>query len=123
MEVAEGIDPAGVGRIAARYGLNHTFSTVHHHLSRSSLNKQTGLLLALERHICPGTDAATQVVTIGDSANDALLFEPGVFAAAFGVRGVLRAISESGFQGPAYVSLADGGAGFDDIGALLVRAR
>jgi len=123
VEVADGIDPAGVSRIAAQYGLSHTFSTVHHHLSRSSLNKQTGLLLALERHICPGADAATQVATIGDSANDALLFEPGVFAATFGVRGVLRAISESGFQGPAYVSLPDGGAGFDEIGALLVQAR
>lgn len=122
VEVAESIDPAGVSRIAARYGLSHTFSTVHHHLSRSSLNKQTGLLLALERHICPGTDAATQVATIGDSANDALLFEPGAFAATFGVRGVLRAVSGSGFQGPTYVSLADGGAGFDEIGALLVRA-
>jgi len=123
LEVAEGIDPAVISRIAARYGLSHTFSTVHHHLSRSSLNKQTGLLLALHRHICHGADAPTQVATIGDSANDALLFEPGAFAATFGVRGVLRAISESGFQVPAYVSLADGGEGFNEIGALLVRAR
>jgi hypothetical protein len=123
LEVADGIDVAGVSRIAARYGLSHTFSTVHHHLSRSSLNKQTGLLMALERYVRPGTNAATQVVTIGDSANDALLFEPGVFAATFGVRGVLRAISASGFQVPAYVSLADGAAGFNEIGALLVQAR
>lgn len=122
VEVGEGIDFTDVGRIAARFGLRHTFSTVHHHLSRSSLNKQTGLLLALQ-HICPDTDAATQVATIGDSANDALLFEPGAFAATFGVRAVLRAASESGFQVPAYVSLADGGAGFDEIGELLVRAR
>jgi hypothetical protein len=123
LEVADGVDPAEVARIAAAHGLSHTFSTVHHHLSRSSLNKQTGLLLALARHLSPGTDPASQVVTVGDSVNDELLFEPGAFAATFGVRGVLRAIARSGMRAPDYVALADGGAGFDEIGALLVRAR
>lgn len=123
LEVAGGVDPAEVARIAAAHGLSHTFSTVHHHLSRSSLNKQTGLLLALARHASPGIDPAAQVVTVGDSVNDDLLFEPGAFAATFGVRGVLRAIAGSGMRAPDYVALADGGAGFDEIGALLVRAR
>lgn len=123
LEVADGVDPGEVARIAAAHGLTHTFSTVHHHLSRSSLNKQTGLLLALARHVSPGIDPASQVVTVGDSVNDELLFEPGAFAATFGVRGVLRAIAGSGMRAPDYVALADGGAGFDEIGALLVRAR
>jgi TIR domain len=73
--------------------------------------------------ISPGIDPAAQVVTVGDSVNDELLFEPGAFAATFGVRGVLRAIAGTGMRPPDYVALADGGAGFDEIGALLVRAR
>jgi hypothetical protein len=123
VEVSDSIDPEAIRRIAAEHGLSHTFSTVHHHLSRSSLNKKSGLLLALARHLSPGTNAATQVVTIGDSVNDALLFDPGTFAVTFGVRGVLRAVAAAGIQVPAYVSLADGGAGFNEIGALLLQVQ
>ena len=123
VEVGDDIDPETVARIADEYGLNHTFSTVHHHLSRSSLNKKTGLLLALSQYIDRDIKPGTQVVTIGDSINDVPLFEPGVFAATFGVRSALRTLSGPGVDAPAYVSLADGGAGFNEIGELIVRAR
>lgn len=123
IEVSDDIDPDVVKDIAAKYGLSHTFSTVHHHLSRSSLTKKTGLLLALSQHISPGIDPATEVITIGDSANDAPLFEPNTFSGTFGVRGVLRALNTLGGDVPTYVALADGGAGFNEIGKLLVRAH
>jgi hypothetical protein len=86
------------------------------------LNKKTGLLLALRQHIRTGIDIATEVITIGDSANDGPLFEPGTFAATFGVRSVLHALSALEGRVPTYVTLADGGTGFNEIGALLVRA-
>src|SRR5262252_5656873 len=70
IEVSDQIDPDVVREIASKHGLSHTFSTVHHHLSRSSLNKKTGLLLALRQHMRTGIDIATEVITIGDSAND-----------------------------------------------------
>ncbi|HEY0937349.1 MAG TPA: TIR domain-containing protein [Trebonia sp.] len=123
VEVGDDIDPETVARIADEYGLSHTFSTVHHHLSRSSLNKQTGPLLALSQYIDHDIRPGTQVVTIGDSINDVPLFEPGVFAATFGVRSALRTLSGPGVDAPTYVSLADGGAGFNEIGELIVRAR
>jgi len=123
IEVSDDIDPNTVREIADRHGLHHTFSTVHHHLSRSSLTKKTGLLLALSKHIRPEIDLATQVITIGDSVNDAPLFEPDTFAGTFGVRGVLRALDELGGHVPTYVALADGGAGFNEIGKLLARAH
>jgi hydroxymethylpyrimidine pyrophosphatase-like HAD family hydrolase len=123
IEVSDQIDPDVVREIASKYGLSHTFSTVHHHLSRSSLNKKTGLLLALRQHIRTGIDVATEVITIGDSANDGPLFEPDTFAATFGVRSVLHALSALRGCVPTYVTLADGGTGFNEIGALLVRAH
>lgn len=123
IEVSDDIDPNVVREIASKHGLHHTFSTVHHHLSRSLLTKKTGLLLALSKHISPGIDPAIQVITIGDSVNDAPLFEPDIFAGTFGVRGVLRALDELGGNVPTYVALADGGAGFNEIGKLLVRAQ
>jgi hydroxymethylpyrimidine pyrophosphatase-like HAD family hydrolase len=123
IEVSDEIDPDVVRDIATRYGLSHTFSTVHHHLSRSSLNKKTGLLLALSEHIRPGADTVAEVITIGDSSNDAPLFEPSTFACTFGVRSVLRALPALGRSVPTYVALADGGAGFNEIATLVVRAR
>lgn len=123
IEVSNDIDPAVVKEIASQYGLSHTFSTVHHHLSRSSMTKKAGLLLTLSQHICPGIDASTEVMTVGDSSNDAPLFERGTFAVTCGVRGILRALPVLEGCVPTYVTLADGGAGFNEIGSLLVRAR
>jgi hydroxymethylpyrimidine pyrophosphatase-like HAD family hydrolase len=123
IEVGDDIDPDVIRDIAAKHGLRHTFSTVHHHLSRSSLTKNTGLLLALNQHILPGIDAATEVITIGDSVNDAPLFEPGTFAVTVGVRTVLQFLPGLGDCVPNYVTLASGGAGFNEIGSLLVQAR
>jgi hydroxymethylpyrimidine pyrophosphatase-like HAD family hydrolase len=123
VEVSDGIDPGVVRELAEKYGLRHTFSTVHHHLSRSSLTKKTGLLLALSLYIRPGIDPATEVATIGDSVNDSPLFEPETFAVTFGVRGVLRSLDALEGSVPAYVALGDGGEGFNEIGNLLIRAH
>src|SRR5262249_41731621 len=116
IEVSDDIDPDIVRDIAAKHGLHHTFSTVHHHLSRSSLTKHTGLLLALNQHISPGIDPAAEVITIGDSVNDAPLFEPGTFAVTVGVRTVLQFLPELEDSVPNYVTLASGGAAFNEIG-------
>lgn len=123
IEVGENIDPQVVKGIAQQYGLHHTFSTVHHHLSRSSLTKKTGLLLALREYVYPDIDASVEVATIGDSVNDAPLFEPASFAITFGVRSILRWLSDLGDCVPKYVTLADGGVGFNEICGLIIRAR
>jgi hydroxymethylpyrimidine pyrophosphatase-like HAD family hydrolase len=123
IEVNDDIDPETVRGIAAQFELRHTFSSVHHHLSRSSLTKKTGLLLALDQHIHPGIDPATEVITIGDSANDAPLFDQRAFAGTFGVRSVLGNLAELDGHVPTYVALSDGGVGFNEIGNLLMRAR
>jgi hydroxymethylpyrimidine pyrophosphatase-like HAD family hydrolase len=123
IEVGENIDPQVVRGIAQQYGLNHTFSTVHHHLSRSSLTKKTGLLLALREYVYPEIDVPIEVATIGDSVNDTPLFEADSFAITFGVRGILRWLSDLGNRVPKYVTLADGGVGFNEICGLIVRAR
>jgi hydroxymethylpyrimidine pyrophosphatase-like HAD family hydrolase len=123
IEVSDDIDPDVIRGIATNHGLRHTFSTVHHHLSRSSLTKKTGLLLALNQHISPGISLETDVITVGDSVNDAPLFEPDTFAVTVGVRSVLQFLPSLGNCVPNYVTLASGGAGFNEIGALLVQAR
>ncbi|HET9059952.1 MAG TPA: HAD hydrolase family protein [Acidimicrobiales bacterium] len=110
------MSPTLVASIAQRHGLRHTYSTVHHHLSWSRLDKRSGVLRALE-YLGTGLDPASQVVTIGDSANDAPLFAAGTFALTVGV-------AEAGALpvGPQVITEAGGGAGFVELAQALLGA-
>lgn len=121
VEVGPGISPAGVREVAARHGLAHTHSTVHHHLSASHLDKRSGLLRALARlALAPPEERA--VLTVGDSANDRPLFAP-AFALSVGVSGVLAHLEALEGAEPSYVTAADGGAGFSELVDRVVGAR
>jgi hydroxymethylpyrimidine pyrophosphatase-like HAD family hydrolase len=121
IEVASNIDPDEIGRIARRFDLRHTYSSVHHHLSVSSLDKAAGLALALEHQHSSVVDMRREVVTVGDSFNDASLFDRETFAVTVGVRGVLRYLDVLGDRFPEYVTMADEGHGFNELCKQILR--
>jgi hydroxymethylpyrimidine pyrophosphatase-like HAD family hydrolase len=122
VEVGAGIDPDVVGAIAAAAGVAHTYSSVHHHLSRSSLTKRTGLLAALAE-LLPVVEPGREVVTIGDSGNDAALFDARSFAATVGVSNIRLHLDALGPSVPSFVTDSDGGDGFNELATLVLGAR
>jgi len=115
------IDPSVVSSIAGEYGVAHTFSSVHHHLSASHLNKSTGLVKAMNRVFGLGeTELRESSLTLGDSINDGPLFDSSIFAATVGVRGVLRHLEDLGENKPAYVTLGDESDGFIELTDLVM---
>jgi hydroxymethylpyrimidine pyrophosphatase-like HAD family hydrolase len=64
--------------------------------------------------------APQQVVTVGDSPNDASLFNPQLFPLSVGVANVLDYASELIYQ-PAYVTTAVEGEGFCELARYLIE--
>jgi hydroxymethylpyrimidine pyrophosphatase-like HAD family hydrolase/translation initiation factor 2B subunit (eIF-2B alpha/beta/delta family) len=123
LEVTPDVDAAAIADIAREFDVRFTYSTVHYHLSGSRLDKASGLLCAMQEFL-PLADVSTPhaVVTLGDSFNDAPLFDDEKFAATVGVRGVLRHLDALGNLRPRYVTLGDASDGFVEFaGALLSR--
>jgi HAD superfamily hydrolase (TIGR01484 family) len=124
IEVADHIDPEVVARIAKDHGITHTYSSVHHHLSASRLDKESGLRLAMREHLeMESVHLTEHVVTVGDSLNDAPLFDRNSFAATVGVRGVLTHLDALGARKPGYVTLTDASEGFLEVATLLCQER
>jgi hydroxymethylpyrimidine pyrophosphatase-like HAD family hydrolase len=126
LRVGPTVEPSVVAAVAARFGLAHTWSSVHHHLSTSAMTKGTGLLAVLAGPAAPlgqVVDPGINVLTVGDSGNDAGLFATDTFAAAVGVAGVRRHIEALGAHLPAWVTIGDGGDGFTEVVRPLLAAR
>jgi hydroxymethylpyrimidine pyrophosphatase-like HAD family hydrolase len=118
--------PSVVAAFADRFGLAHTWSSVHHHLSTSAMTKRTGLLAVLAGPGAPPgrpVDPRLDVLTVGDSGNDAGLFDNKTFAATVGVAGVRRHTDALGAHLPAWVTSGDGGDGFAEVVRALLGAR
>jgi hydroxymethylpyrimidine pyrophosphatase-like HAD family hydrolase len=118
LRVGVTVEASVVAAVADRFGLAHTWSSVHHHLSTSAMTKRTGLLAALAGPGAPPgrrVDARLEVLTVGDSGNDAGLFDSETFAATVGVAGVRRHIGALGAHLPAWVTVGDGGEGFAEV--------
>jgi hydroxymethylpyrimidine pyrophosphatase-like HAD family hydrolase len=123
-EVSKDLDPKEIASIAAQFEVGYTYSSVHHHLSASTLDKQTGYLMAARNHLDLGeVDPAANVITLGDSLNDAPLFDQGRFAATVGVRDVLRHLALLGDCKPGYVTLGNASDGFVELAHLLLRSH
>jgi HAD superfamily hydrolase (TIGR01484 family) len=120
-KVSDELDPLQVAPIATAFGVRYTYSTVHHHLSCSAMDKSSGLTTAMRDHLdLSDVVVSENVITVGDSFNDAPLFDRTMFAAAVGVRGVLRHLDRLGPQLPGYVTLADASDGFVELANLLL---
>jgi hypothetical protein len=65
--------------------------------------------------------ATEQVLTVGDSPNDASLFNPELFPLSVGVANVLDYASELVYQ-PTYVTTAPEGEGFCELVQYLIQS-
>ena len=102
-------------------GLGFTYSTVHLHIQGREVTKW-----AMVAALCPDLgvdDPFTQVLTIGDSANDITLFDHRHVAASVGVSRVGRCREEFGGVLPAFLCHKDAAEGFMEMAVALSVLR
>jgi len=93
-------------------GWGFTYSSVHCHIKPASQNKGTSLIQVLSNYF--PQYSPKQVVTVGDSPNDASLFNPELFPLSVGVANILDYANELSYK-PAYVTTAAEGEGFCEL--------
>ncbi|HEY9794810.1 MAG TPA: HAD family hydrolase [Leptolyngbyaceae cyanobacterium] len=104
--------------LCSSMGWGFTYSSVQCHIKPASQDKATGLMQVLHNYF--PQYAPQQVVTVGDSPNDASLFNPQLFPLSVGVANVLEYASELIYQ-PAYVTTAVEGEGFCELAQYLIK--
>lgn len=100
-------------------GWGFTYSSVQCHIKPASQDKATGLMQVLHDYF--PQYAKEQVLTVGDSPNDASLFNSELFPLSVGVANVLDYASELVYQ-PAYVTTASEGEGFCELARYLSQS-
>ncbi len=104
--------------LCSSMGWGFTYSSVQCHIKPASQDKARGLMQVLQDYF--PQYAPQQVVTVGDSPNDASLFNPQLFSLSVGVANVLEYASELIYQ-PAYVTTAVEGEGFCELARYLIE--
>jgi hypothetical protein len=109
-----------VDAIAARHGLVTAASSIHLHLKLAAHTKGKALadwMRSRRPHIGPD-----EVVTVGDSATDAPLFEPARFPLSVGVANISHVLARLPIQ-PAYLTESPEAAGFAELVETLCERR
>jgi HAD superfamily hydrolase (TIGR01484 family) len=109
------LSPSDLWEIAAqceRWGWNFTYSTIQGHIKLATQNKATGIRQVLKQHF-PKLKPQ-QILTVGDSPNDASMFDPDKFLHSVGVANVLH-YQEQMEHLPAYVTTLPEVGGFGEI--------
>jgi HAD superfamily hydrolase (TIGR01484 family) len=104
--------------LCASLGWGFTYSSVQCHIKPVSQDKAVGLMQVL-RDYFPQYNCE-QVLTVGDSPNDASLFNPQLFPLSVGVANVLDYASKLIYK-PAYVTTASEGEGFCELARYLTQ--
>lgn len=104
--------------ICQAQGWGFTYSAVQCHILPLNQNKAAGLSSVLRQlQFTPD-----QILTVGDSPNDASLFDPSLFPCSAGVANV-RAYLDQLRDAPTYITEAAEGAGFCELANLLLATR
>ncbi len=112
---------AAVLRIMQDEGMNATVSSIHINGWFGDHNKLHGARWALRELYGRELDAEMdQWAFVGDSTNDALMFE--AFAQSIGVANIKRFEAQLSYR-PRYVTEGERGAGFAEVAAALLDAR
>jgi HAD superfamily hydrolase (TIGR01484 family) len=114
------LSPSDLWEIAAqceRWGWNFTYSTIQGHIKLATQNKATGIGQVLKQHF-PKLKPQ-QILTVGDSPNDASMFDSDKFLHSVGVANVLH-YQEQMEHLPAYVTTLLEVDGFGEIVDRLV---
>ncbi len=105
--------------LCSSLGWGFTYSSVQCHIKPPSQDKATGLMQVLQEYF-PEYESK-QVLTVGDSPNDASLFNPEVFPLSVGVVNVLDYASQLVYK-PAYVTTTAEGEGFCELARYLSKS-
>lgn len=119
-----GLTDAELSEIAAqcnRWGDSFTFSTVQCHLKPRAQTKAAGILWVLNQYFDPEITPA-QIVTVGDSPNDASMFDPQFFTHSVGVANIQHYATHIAHH-PKYVTNSSEVAGFCELVDLLRNLR
>ncbi len=114
------LDASDLWEIAAqceRWGWNFTYSTIQGHIKLVTQSKATGIRQVLKQHF-PKLKPQ-QILTVGDSPNDASMFDPEQFLHSVGVANVLHYQDQMEHL-PAYVTALPEVGGFGEIVDRLV---
>lgn len=104
--------------LSTSLGWGFTYSSVQCHIKPTTQDKATGLIQVLRDYF--PQYAPEEVLTVGDSPNDASLFDPELFPLSVGVANVLDYASELVYQ-PAYVTSGKEGAGFCELARYVIK--
>ena len=100
--------------------MDFTYSTVQCHIKVKGQEKALGLNKALRQKF--PTMTASSVVTVGDSPNDASLFDPEQFPCSVGVANVSHYLAVLAHT-PAYITTAPEVEGFVELVSQLTKSR
>ncbi|HEY9609268.1 HAD family hydrolase [Allocoleopsis sp.] len=98
--------------LCSSLGWGFTYSSVQCHIKPAFQDKAVGLMQVLREYF--PQYKPEQVLTVGDSPNDASLFNPELFPLSVGVANVLDYANELIYK-PAYVTTASEGEGFCEL--------
>lgn len=101
-----------IGAQCERWGWNFTYSTIQGHIKLVTQSKATGIKQVLKQHF--PQIKPHQVLTVGDSPNDAVMFDPEEFAQSVGVANVQHYQDQMEYL-PAYVTNLPEVGGFGEI--------
>ncbi|HAA27874.1 MAG TPA: HAD family hydrolase [Cyanobacteria bacterium UBA8553] len=105
--------------LCSSLGWGFTYSSVQCHIKPASQDKATGLIQVLQDYF-PQYESE-QVLTVGDSPNDASLFNRELFPLSVGVANVLDYASELVYK-PSYVTTIAQGEGFCELARYLIAS-
>jgi hydroxymethylpyrimidine pyrophosphatase-like HAD family hydrolase len=107
-----------IAELATKAGVGMVYSSVHLHLYYSKTNKANAVrIVSSELGFSPD-----QVLVIGDSPNDASMFEPGLFGVSVGVANLAKYRNAMRHL-PEFICNNEGGEGFCELVDLLENLR
>jgi HAD superfamily hydrolase (TIGR01484 family) len=107
-----------IDRQCQQWGYSFTFSTIQCHLKPQQQDKGASILQVLKQYF--PEIKSTQIVTVGDSPNDATMFDSALFPHSVGVANINHYTTQLAHQ-PRYLTKLPEVAGFCELVNLLVR--
>jgi len=119
--VQPGVDYSPATRIAERRGFNLLISSVACHITAPDISKGAMLEHVLRKHFGVKSFPTDGALTLGDSGNDAALFDAARFKLSVGVANVAGFLDALGRFRPAYITRGEAYKGFLEVARALLR--
>ncbi|MHC4660075.1 MAG: HAD family hydrolase [Planctomycetota bacterium] len=118
-----GVDYGATYGIAEKYGFDMFISSVAGHITIPGISKGTMLEHALREQYQVDSFPTDKVLTIGDSTNDAGLFDRALFKLTVGVANIKDYLPALGENAPTYITKKPAADGFLEVSGSLISVR